>query len=135
MVLSPSLNFASQPPLRPKQTQPPPYSALPLMMVPAFAQLGHFRPPTRHRYLLSIVEHVPTPSPRLRPVPTCVSVQMTSYSRWPPAWSVRVILNVGARPNVVARTSAPALNSVGLSPQPGILPKCSPSDITEFITS
>ena len=40
MALSPSLNLASQPPFFFQQSQPPPYSALPLMMA-AIPQTGH----------------------------------------------------------------------------------------------
>src|SRR5690554_243459 len=77
-----SANLAPQPPFLEKQIQPPPYSALPLIMASAL-HFGHFLLAWRYRNLDSSVEHDPTPWPAKRPVGTCTSSHRTSYSRWP----------------------------------------------------
>src|ERR1039458_2330013 len=60
IVSSRSLNLAPQPPFLAKQRHPPPYSCLPLIIASA-PHFGHFRRPSRQRYLLSNELHDPNP--------------------------------------------------------------------------
>src|SRR5690349_662683 len=75
MAGSPSLNLALHPSFFLKQSQPPPYSFLPLMIA-GLPHSGQVRSPLRHAYLLSRVEHEPRPEPRRVPVGAWYSVQV-----------------------------------------------------------
>src|SRR5574343_741788 len=101
---APSGNLAPQPPFLPKQSQPPPYSFLPLIIAAA-PQTGHLRCASRHLYLDSRVEHEPEHSANTSP--PCLMRQVQVTSRCPfSSRSMRGSSYSAVKPNVTHRISA-----------------------------
>ena len=73
-----------------------------------------------------MVEQEPRPVAIGVPVAMDTSVVVTVYSRWPLPRSAISTLASGASLKAMQRSSAPFLRRVGLSPHPGITPKCVP---------
>src|SRR5438270_412653 len=81
MALSSTLNFAPQPPFFLKQTHPPPYSSLPLMIA-ATLHVGQTRTLVRQRYLSSHELHEPEPDPTQMRSPVVGCSRYRFIFRW-----------------------------------------------------
>ena len=81
MLTALSGNFAPQPSFLRKQIQPPPYSALPLMIA-ALPHSGQVRTDERQRYLSSQEVHEPDPAPTHTRSPVCGWRRYRLTLRW-----------------------------------------------------